>query len=308
MKIGVVGIGYWGRKVLSEYAELKREGRIDALWVCDTSAKARAQAKADAPIDTATPSLEKLLKNVDAIHIATRNDTHHAVAHAALEAGVHVLVEKPMTTTARTAYDLAERASAEGLVLQTGHIYRFNNAIRKVVQLVKDGHLGDVHYYKLQWTTKMPAPEGLSILWDLLPHPLDIINFIEGSWPQSFTGAARSYRRQGPSEVAFVEALYPKNKIAAIELSWLRPIRSRTLEIVGSQRDAIIDCVGQTITTIKGDTQRNIKVKANNTIREETLHFLKSIDSGKNPLNSAIIGARNVEAVENAVRQLEVSS
>ena len=203
-----------------------------------------------------------------------------------------------MTTDSHLAYELAEKASAAGVVLQTGHIYRFNNAIREIKKLLDQRFFGALYYTRFQWTTKMPSPEGIDIVWDLMPHPLDIMHFLTGEWPKQTVGVARSFRRKGPSETAFVTALYPGGQPANFELSWLRPIRSRSLEIVGEKRDAIVDCAAQKIEIVEDGTPSAHPVEVNNTLLDEVGHFIKSIGQRKNPLNSALIGARNVQAIE----------
>ncbi len=284
--------------MLREYLALRKAGLIDALYVADKSKPALERAAKEGRLDGTAPSVKGLLPKVDAVHIATRNELHYPIAKEALDAGRHVLLEKPMTTDSHTAYELAERASAAGVVLQTGHIYRFNNAIHEVKKLLDKKYFGKIYYTRFQWTTKMPSPDGIDIVWDLMPHPLDIMHYLTGEWPTETVGVARSFRRKGPSETAFITALYPSGQPVNFELSWLRPIRSRSMEIVGEKRDAIVDCAGQKIDIVEDSKPRPHPVTVNNTVLDEVTHFVKSIGQRRNPLNSAVIGARNVQAIE----------
>lgn len=290
--------------MLREYLALRKDGLIDAVYVADRSKPARERAAKAGRLDGTATSVKGLLGKVDAVHIATRNEDHYAVARQALDAGRHVLVEKPMTTDSHTSYELAERASAAGVVLQTGHIYRFNNAIHEVKKLLDKDFFGNVYYTRFQWTTKMPSPDGIDIIWDLMPHPLDIMHYLTGEWPKETVGVARSFRRKGPAETAFITALYPGGQPVNFELSWLRPIRSRSMEIVGEKKDAIVDCAGQKIEIVEDGKTRPHPVKVNNTVRDEVEHFVTSIGQRKNPLNSAIIGARNVQAIESILQSV----
>ena len=301
MRIGVVGIGYWGRKVVREYAFLLNEGYLDHLALCDID---QSKLKVFKEYDTFT-NLNEFLKNVDAIHICTNNDTHYEVARRALESNIHVLVEKPMTTNRNHAFNLIELAYENGCILQVGHIYRFANVIRKIKELYQNGFFGDIYYINIVWSHLMPPVRGVDILWDLLPHPLDILNFITKKWPNEFLGVGRAFRRSELNEVASLQAVFDDGLFTNIHLSWLSPIRRRTMEIVGSECSAIVECVKQEITVYENDGNvKQLNVKPNNTIRDEIMNFINAIKTGRNNFNSAIIGLRTVELIEQALSTL----
>ena len=299
MKIGVVGIGSWGSRVAKEYLNLVEERVIDSIMICDTN---EDRFKPFKGVKTFT-SLEKLLENVDAIHICVNNDYHYPIAKQALENNIHVLVEKPMTTSSIDAYHLIELALERGLVLQVGHIFRFANVIRKTKELVCNNYFGKIYYFTLKWTTLMQPIKGVDIIWDLLPHPLDIIHFLTGKYPSGWQVTTKYYRREKFSELALINLDYG-DFVANIELSWLTPERKRMMEMIGSDRMAKIECVKQEMNIITEDKKQSIPVKANNTIREEILNFIESIDSGKMPYNSHIIGAKNVDIIEEIIKEV----
>lgn len=301
MKVGVIGIGYWGQKVVREYTSLLNEGYIDYLALCDIDQSKLREFK---EYDTFT-NLDELLRNVYAIHVCTNNDTHYEVAKKALEEKIHVLVEKPMTTNRNDAFNLIELAYENGTILQVGHIYRFANAIRRVRELYQNLFFGDVYYINLRWSHLMPPMRDVDVLWDLLPHPLDILNFVTKKWPNEFLGVGRAFRRNRLNEVASLQAIFDDSLFANIHLSWLSPIRRRVMEIVGSERSAIIECVKQEITVYENDgSVRQLNVKSNNTIRDEIINFINAIKTGRNNFNSAIIGLRTVELIEQALSAL----
>ena len=303
MDVGIIGIGYWGKKVVREYIDLYEEGFIDSIAICDIDESRLEPFKEQ--VKTYTDP-EKFIRDIDAVHICTNNQTHYEIAKTALMDETNVLVEKPMTMDHGQAYNLVELASENGLVLQVGHIFRFANAIRKVRELHKERFFGDIRYVKLEWTSLMPSIKDLDIIWDLLPHPLDIINFVTGEWPTEFRVTGRAYRREKLSEVAFIQADYNNDFFANIAISWLQPIRRRTMEIVGSKRSAVVDCVGQEIEAYDEDGSKNrIEVVSNNTIRDEALNFLNAIKTGRNTFNSAIVGARCVETIERVLNNAE---
>jgi predicted dehydrogenase len=151
----------------------------------------------------------------------------------------------------------------------------------------------------------MPYIEGLDILWDLLPHPIDILNFITKKWPIAFIGIGRAFRRSKLNEVASLQAVFDDKMFANIHLSWLSPIRRRVLEIVGSKCTALVECAEQKIKIYKEDIEEQLEIEANNTIKDEALNFIRAIETGKNDINSSIIGARNVEMLERAIDSLK---
>jgi len=301
MKIGVIGIGSWGTRVAREYVALMNEGIIDSVILCDTD---NSRLRPFADVAVTSNKLDEVIRRADGVHICTPNSTHYEIAKKVVESGIHVLVEKPMTTDHNQAYELVEIATAENLILQVGHIYRFANAIRKTKELYEKSYFGDVYYFNLTWTHLMPYMENVDILWDLLPHPLDILNFITKKWPVEFVGVGRAFRRSKLNEVSSLQAIFDNGIFANIHLSWLSPIRRRILEIVGSKRTALVECVKQEIRIFEGNEEKFLEIEVNNTIRDEALNFIRAIETGKNNFNSSIVGARNVEMTEKAISSL----
>jgi len=301
MKIGVIGLGRWGTKVAKEYIALKNEGVIDSLILCDIDNNRLKQYANGAILSS---NLDEVVLKVDGIHICSPNKTHYEIAKKALETGINVLVEKPMTMNHDHAYELVEIAIEGDLILQVGHIYRFANAIRKIKELFENNYFGNIYYFSLTWSHYMPYIEDVDVLWDLLPHPIDILNFITKKWPLEFIGVGRAFRRSSLNEVASIHAIFDNGIFANINVSWLNPIRRRILEIVGQKCTAYVECVEQRIKIYKGESEVLLNIDANNTIRDEILNFIKAIETGKNSFNSSIIGARNVEMIEKAINSI----
>lgn len=298
MKIGVVGIGRWGTKVLGEYMQLVKEGQLEGVGICDL----RKDVLKKYPDDILkSESYSEFIesKEIDAVHICVGNDLHFQVASNFLRAGKHVLVEKPMATSSSSAYDLIEIAEGSGLTLQVGHIYRFANVIQKLKKLVSERYFGQIRYVKVRWTHLMNPIPGTDVVWDLLPHPIDILNIITGEWPLHVTLAGFQYRTGSLCETAFVSMTY-KHFFANVELSWLDPTRRRIIEIVGSERGAYVECDSQMLSVIKNDSRKweQIPIKRNNTIRDEARNFLFSIKNYRSFHNSHIVGARTISAIE----------
>jgi len=294
MNLGIIGVGNWGYRVAKESLILMEEGYIDKLYICDLDQK-RLQAF---PKKYTSLNYKDILNNVDAIHICTSNETHYSLGKMALEKNVHVLVEKPLTTNHLHAYDLLELALENGLVLQVGHIFRFANVINKLKELYEQRYFGEVYHITLEWTHLMQPMDNTNVLWDLLPHPLDILNFITKRWPAQLFATTNSIR-VNKTELAFIVAKFKEKMSATINVSWINPIKKRNIEILGTENSAIVHAVNQTISIHNNEGEINkIQIEPNNTIRDELLNFIDSINNGNNSKNSGIIGLKTVELIE----------
>jgi UDP-2-acetamido-3-amino-2,3-dideoxy-glucuronate N-acetyltransferase len=305
LKIGVIGVGSWGKRVVGEYNTLVKEGKLTGIGICEKNPTLMKQIQDINPAIVSTDYKEFLNnKDLDAVHICVPNEFHYDIAKHALKNGKHVLLEKPITQEAHKAYELVEIASQEGLILQVGHIFRFANVIRKTKELIEQGYFGKIYYMTLNWTTLMNYMEGIDIIWDLLPHPLDMIHFLTGEYPKTWHITAKPCRRKSLNELAVLELDY-NDFFATIELSWVTPERKRLLQLVGSQRQARIECVKQQLHIFEGNEKEfDIPVEKNNTIRDEALNFIESITNKKMPYNAHIIGAQNVDIIEKIVKSI----
>jgi len=300
MKVGVVGLGYWGSKVVEEYVALRDDGEIAGVVACDADP---SKLSAVDDVDARHESLDDALPAVEALHVCTNNATHYPIAEQALTAGKDVLVEKPLTTDRKRAYDLVELASESGGILQSGHIFRFANVVRRVRDLFDEGYFGDVYDVSLRWTHRMEPTEQTNVLWDLLPHPIDILNFVTDEWPDDVRGIGANHRN-GTLESAHAQFRLGE-ATATVQVSWVDYVRRRTLEIAGSERSARVECVDQTIEVFDGDGRESIPVETNNTIRTEAENLVTAVRTRENTFNSAIVGARTVDAIQSIAESVE---
>jgi UDP-N-acetylglucosamine 3-dehydrogenase len=312
--VAVIGAGYWGKKIVYEYSQLAKENsEVKLFAVCDLAKENLLLCSNDYGVSYVCSSLEDILSSpeIDAVNICTPSETHFKISKAALEAGKHILVEKPMSLTSSEAYELYDLAKAKDLVISVGHIYRFNNALKKVRNLIKDGYFGDIYYLKLQWTTLCPSPEGRDILTDLAPHPFDIINYLLHEWPSKILCKAKTYRRKELEEVAYCIAELGNGVMAHIELSWLLPGKIREVKVMGSKRCAKIDCLRQVIKVVEDGESYDLPVDVNNTIKDELEHFIACIGNGKSGKpkcenrNGGLLGANVVRLLEIARRSIK---
>jgi len=315
INIAVIGAGYWGKKVLREYLQLVRsDPKVDVAMVCDLEDGNLRCCREDFDITEAklTREYREVLgsDDVDAVHICTPNETHYQICKEALIADKHVILEKPMALRAKNAWELVAIAESKDLILQVGHIFRFNNALKMMRDLIAQNYLGNLYYLKLQWTTLMPSPLNRDIIFDLGPHPIDILNYLLKKWPIKVACEASAYRRKLLEELAYITMEFERGLLAHIELSWLEPGKTRQATIVGSERTARVDCVNQSIGIYQnGDRATfNLDVTRNNTILDEITHFKESVLRNQNSNNPGRVGAKTVAILESLRESIEKQS
>jgi UDP-N-acetylglucosamine 3-dehydrogenase len=312
VNLAVIGAGYWGQKVIKEYLELaKRDSAFNLVQVCDLMEENLKHCRdvLNVDFDRLGADYEAVLKDpdIDAVHICTPNQTHFKIGLQALTEGKNVLLEKPMALSPSDTWKLCNVAESKHLCLQVGHIYRFNNAVKKARELIATGYLGELYYLKLQWTTWMPSPLGRDIIFDLGPHPIDIMHFLLQRWPVKVGCVGKSYRRPSLEEVAYFSLDFGERLMGQVELSWLQPGKVRELYIIGAQRAASVDCLGQKIQIFEDNNGSNFKLEVpeNNTIFDEVQHFVTSIRDENNHRNPGPIGAGNVSVLEGLRRSMQ---
>jgi predicted dehydrogenase len=312
INVAVIGAGYWGCKVIREYLQLASVNpSVNIVNVCDLKEENLRLANKTLGIDKECLSIEygEIFKkdDVNAVHICTPNETHYEICTEALAAGKHVLLEKPMAMSAKDAWELVGLAESKHLCLQVGNIYRFNNALKMMRNLISQNYLGTLFYLKLQWTTLMPSPLGRDIIFDLGSHPVDIMNYVLKKWPSKATCKARAYRRKTLEELAYFTVEFDDDLMAHIELSWLQPGKVRRLDVIGSERTATVDCLNQSIGIYEngGGDMYNLHVIKNNTIFDEVQHFANSILASENSYNPGNVGAKNVAVLESLKRSMQ---
>lgn len=305
MKIGVIGVGYWGKKHVEEYRNLGHEVLIsdsikENLDYCRTKFNAL-------PTSNYTEILQD--KEIQAVSVCTPNSTHHTIATEVLKAGKNLLIEKPIATHVKDADEIMNIAKSKNLVLMVGHIFRFNNAIEKVKKIVRDSDFGEVYTVNLKWNNLEPIFYDRDILFDLGVHPIDIVDNIFGGDVIDVFCTGSGFRQENYEyciiNYRLSNSFNQTPIIVSIEMSWLNPIKQRTLTIVGSKNTLFVDCLLQKIEIIENNSKKttNIDVIANNTIRDELEFFTESIKQKKpinEPMPNGSVAKRILEIIEKA--------
>jgi len=239
-RIGVVGLGYWGPNVARNVAA---HHRAELAWLCDRDPHALAGSAIRYPQAHPTTSYEELLEDpdLDAVAISTPVSTHHELAVAALEAGKHVLVEKPLAASSLEAADLIKLAADQSLVLLPGHTFLYSPPVVKVKELLDAGELGEIYFISLSRVNLGLHQPDVSVVWDLAPHDLSILSYWLGGMPQEVAAFTRSCVLPDTPDVAFINLRFETGTIAHLELSWLSPVKLRRTSIVGSEKMVVYD-------------------------------------------------------------------
>ena len=241
VRIGVVGLGYWGPNLARNFAALPG---TELRWCCDASDQARARAAPQFPAARMTSRLDDLLEDqeLDAIAIATPVPTHAELAVRVLQAGKHCFVEKPLAQSVRDAERAVAAAQAAGRNLMVGHLLEYHPGVGKLRQLADGGELGEIFYiYGNRLNLgKLRADENA--LWSLGAHDVSVVMHLAGGEePAEVLARGESYVRPGIEDVVFCYLRFPSGLTAHLHLSWLDPHKERRFTIVGSRRMATFD-------------------------------------------------------------------
>src|SRR5829696_4331902 len=237
-RVAVVGFGYWGSKhvrVLSSVPGV-------SVVVVDANPDRLREAQGRYPAARLASRLEDVLGSVDAVVVATPPGSHAAVAQRAIDAGKHVLVEKPLATTVADAELLVERAAQRDVHLMVGHTFEYNPAVWKLRDIVRSGLLGRILYIDTARLSLGRYQSDVNVIWDLAPHDISIVSLILGELPTSTSVWAHKNISAQHFDVAYLRLGFPKSGARAyVHVSWLTPNKVRQVTVVGERKMAVYD-------------------------------------------------------------------
>jgi predicted dehydrogenase len=242
-RVAVVGCGYWGSKHVRVLHATEGVGEVVVVDSREDRARSLARSYRSASWhDCLGPALDE----VDAVVVATPPSTHVAVALTAIEAGKHVLVEKPLAPTTAGARLLDRAAAQAGVVLMVGHTFEYNPAVRKLRELVQGGELGEVYYIDSARLNLGLYQNDVNVILDLAPHDISIINHVLGRRPVAAQAWASRHAHRRLEDVAYLRLFYDdffddRGLSANIHVSWLDPCKVRRVTAVGSAKMAVYD-------------------------------------------------------------------
>jgi predicted dehydrogenase len=324
VRVGVVGFGYWGPNIVRNLNAL--DG-WHVTTVCDQRPAALARAYKAYPGMHLTTDCDEMLRSpdLDAVAIITPVWTHFELAKRALEHGKHVFVEKPFTSTSAQGEQLIELAQRKGLHIMVDHTFLFSGAVRKIRQLVDDGTLGPLYYFDSTRVNLGLFQHDVSVVWDLAPHDLAIMDYIVRQRPEAVVATGGNHFND-LADMAFITVYFPGNVTAHINVNWLSPVKVRTTLIGGRDKmlvwndlepdekirvyDKGVDIkTGQNVYDLlvsyrSGDVW-SPKVEATEALQTELAYFHECIVKNQPPLNDGMAGLRVVRLLESAERSLK---
>jgi predicted dehydrogenase len=328
--VAVVGAGHWGPNLIRNFHD---HARSEVRWVVDRDQARLAEVRARFPDVRVSTVPEEALGDarVDAVVVATPTSTHYELVKAALSAGKHVLVEKPLATATRHGEELVELAARLQRVLMVGHVFLFNGAVREVKRYLERGDLGRIYYASMVRTNLGPIRVDVNAAWDLASHDIAIVNYWLDSAPVSATASGEAWLNRGIEDAVFATLRYPGDVLAHLHASWLHPRKTRDVTVVGDRRMLTFDDSSLTeplriydkqVTedrTVPGfvDTFASFrasvrigdivipKITPGEPLKAECEHFLECVATGAEPLTGGRQGlavVRALEAIERSLR------
>ncbi|HEV3304299.1 MAG TPA: Gfo/Idh/MocA family oxidoreductase [Planctomycetaceae bacterium] len=325
--VAVVGCGYWGPNLLRNFSACPATHVVAA---CDKDSSRLDRVESICPTARLTANYDEILRNphVDAVAIATPVATHVGVATAALEAGKHVLVEKPLAGNVRDAEHLVQRAREAGRILMVDHTYLYSPTVRKIKELVDKGDFGEIFYIDSVRINLGQFQSDINVLWDLAPHDLSIIDYLLGRMPRSLSAMGVSHTSSDLEDVAYLNLDFGQSLMATFHVNWLSPVKLRHTIIGGSKRSLVyndLDPVqpiqiydsgiqlgqssearyGALVSYRMGDIWSPYVSRSEEPLQNVVRHFAECILENKPPLTDGEAGLRVVRILEAAQRSIK---
>jgi len=327
IKVGVVGCGYWGPNLIRNFRTLPD---CQLKVMCDVKQARLSHLKSLYPEVETSTDYQQMLEgmDLDAVAVATAVKMHHPMAKAALLAGKHVFIEKPMASSSAQCEELIDIARRKGLVLMVGHTFLYSPVVRKIKDIIDRGDIGDIRYICARRLNLGLYQKDINVTWDLAPHDISIILSIIGEQPVTVNCQGSAHVTPGVEDVTNLCLTFRNQRTAIIQSSWLDPRKVREMTIVGSKKMIVYDDVLplEKIRIFDARVERPPHydtfgefqyayhygdihipyVKQEEPLKTECQHFLDSIKNGTVPLTDGEQGlemVRILEASSESLRQ-----
>lgn len=325
ISIGIIGYGYWGPNLVRNFAETPGAA-VAGVADLDTAKLELVQRRFPA-IKTTTDFRDLIADpSIDAIAVATPVSSHFELGMAALKAGKHLWVEKPMTETSYQAQKLVDEAERRGRVLIVDHTFIYTGAVRKMGDIIKSEELGRIYYYDSTRVNLGLFQRDVSVISDLAVHDFTILDYLLGEHPVAVSASGINHFPGTPENLAFITLFYDSGTIAHTNVSWLAPVKVRQILIGGSKKMIVYDDL-QPSEKIKvydkgvsftDDPQKILEMRVGyrtgdmwapnlavtEALRIESEHFIDCIEHSKVPETDGRLGVRVVELIEAATSSM----
>ena len=325
IKVGVIGYGYWGPNLVRNF--MAAPGSAVAR-VCDLREERLAPLqKLYTGIKTCSNSTELINDpQIDAVVIATPVSSHFDLALAALKAGKHVLVEKPLAANSDQARQLIDEAAARKLVLLVDHTFVYTDAVRKIRELISSGQLGEIYYYDAVRVNLGLFQHDVNVIWDLAIHDLSVMDYVLPAKPVAISTTGISHIPGQPENVAYITLFFAGAQIAHVHVNWLTPVKVRHTLIGGSEKMILYDDLepseklkvydkGINVTPRPEDVYKMLvsyrsgdmyapRLDNTEALQTEALHFIDCVENDRQPDTDGAAGLRMVQMIEAAEKSL----
>jgi len=240
ISVGVVGCGYWGPLLVRNFKNLSN---CNLKAVCDVNEARLKQVRGLYPEVECLTDHQQFLNGsgLDAVVISTPVKYHHSLAKASLNAGKHTFIEKPMASTSAECEELIDIAERKGLVLMVDHTFLYSSPVRKIVEIIQAGDLGDLRYINSRRLNLGLFQKEINVAWDLAPHDISIILHVLGEFPVAINCQGNAHVTPGIEDVTNMSLSFRNKRFATIQSSWLEPRKIREMTIVGTRRMIVYD-------------------------------------------------------------------
>lgn len=324
--VGIIGFGYWGPNLVRNFFQTKG---AQVRVVCDARPGRLETAAAGYPSVRVTTDPMDCINDpaVDAVAVATPVSSHYDLALAALRAGKHVLVEKPMTAGVEQGGRLVDEAARRGLTLMVDHTFIYMGAVRKIKEIMAQESFGDVYYYDSTRVNLGLFQHDVNVIWDLAVHDLSIMDFLLPQKPVAVSATGMAHVPGRPENVAWLTFYFQENVVAHVNVNWLSPVKLRQTLIGGNKKMIVFDDLHSSEKvrvydrgiTLTEDPESMYKVmvgyrtgdmwapayEQTEALRLEAAHFVDCLEHGTSPITGGEMGLRVVAALEAADASLK---
>ena len=323
IQAAVIGCGGWGPNLLNVFFS---NSETKLKWMCDLSAPRLEFLKQTFHDVQATTDHLDILNDpkVDIVAIATPVDSHYPLAKAALEAGKHVLVEKPMTASVAHAEELIELAKKKGLLLATDHVLCYTNEAQYLHNLLQSGELGELLYWDSVRLNLGAVRSDYNVLWDLAVHDVSLFYHVTGRMPVEVLATGTSHLPGFPESMAQLHMFFDDNFVAQTHVNWLSPVKMRHGALVGTKKSAYYNDqeaseklrIYDRCVTCGSDGKPGYHlgdvlspfIPPGDALRNEVRQLVEGIRTGKPPIADGYAGLQVVKILAAAERSLRSGS
>jgi predicted dehydrogenase len=326
VRAAVVGCGYWGPNLIRNFVTCPAS---EVAMLCDRDVPRLQQAATFCPQAELTADFEAVLADsqVEAVAIATPVATHAALAAAALRAGKHVLVEKPLAMSQKEAEVVVRLAEVCGRTLMVDHTFLYSPAVRHIKQLVDAGELGEIFYIDSVRINLGLIQNDVNVLWDLAPHDLSIVDHLLGRLPRSLAAMGSCHTGADLEDVAYLNLDFGSNLLASFHVNWLSPVKVRHLIVAGSKKSLVyndlnawepIKVYDRGISVAESpEARRGVLIsyrtgdiwsphlEQSEPLQNVVRHFTHCVRTGQRPMTDGEAGLRVVRILEAAQRSIK---